>query len=82
MTTREQVVLDVAGLRMRYGSVDVLHDVTLQARPGEVPALLGRNGAGKTTTIETLEGLRTRSRGRVERGGAPRSRPAANGVTS
>jgi ABC-2 type transport system ATP-binding protein len=62
----EKVVLDVDGLRMRYGMNDVLHDVTFQARHGEVLALLGPNGAGKTTTIEILEGFRVRSAGRVE----------------
>jgi ABC-2 type transport system ATP-binding protein len=59
-------VVDVEGLRMRYGSADVLHEVTFQVRRGEVLALLGPNGAGKTTTIEILEGFRLRSAGRVE----------------
>ena len=61
MMTSKEVVLDVDvdGLRMRYGTSDVLHDVTFQARHGEVLALLGPNGAGKTTTIEILEGFRT-----------------------
>jgi ABC-2 type transport system ATP-binding protein len=63
-TTSE--VLDVDGLRMRYGANDVLHDVTFQVRQGEVVALLGPNGAGKTTAIEILEGFRMRSAGRVE----------------
>jgi ABC-2 type transport system ATP-binding protein len=66
MTTSEEVVLDVDGLRMRYGTNDVLHEVTFQTRHGEVLALLGPNGAGKTTTIEILEGFRMRSAGRVE----------------
>jgi ABC-2 type transport system ATP-binding protein len=65
MTTNKEVVLDVDGLRMRYGATDVLRDVTFQARYGEVLALLGPNGAGKTTTIEILEGFRMRSAGRV-----------------
>ncbi|MFI0423171.1 ABC transporter ATP-binding protein [Spongiactinospora sp. 9N601] len=65
MTKSERVVLDVDRLRMRYGPVDVLRDVTFQARHGEVLALLGPNGAGKTTTIEILEGFRVRSQGRV-----------------
>jgi ABC-2 type transport system ATP-binding protein len=52
---RDQVVLDVQGLRMRYGTTDVLHDVTFQACHGEVLVLLGPNGAGKTTTIEILD---------------------------
>jgi ABC-type Mn2+/Zn2+ transport system ATPase subunit len=62
----EKMVLDIDRLRMRYGTNDVLHDVTFQARHGEVLALLGPNGAGKTTTIEILEGFRMRSAGRVE----------------
>jgi ABC-2 type transport system ATP-binding protein len=66
MTTSGRIVLDVAGLRMRYGTNDVLHDVTFQARHGEVLVLLGPNGAGKTTTIEILEGFRMRSAGRVK----------------
>jgi ABC-2 type transport system ATP-binding protein len=61
-----RVVLEASGLHMRYGPRDVLHDVTFQARHGEVLALLGPNGAGKTTTIEILEGFRMRSAGRVE----------------
>ncbi|MER5623519.1 ABC transporter ATP-binding protein [Streptosporangium sp. NPDC002544] len=65
MTTSE-VVLDVDGLRMRYGTTDVLHDVNFQAQQGEVLCLLGPNGAGKTTTIEIMEGFRMRSAGRVE----------------
>jgi ABC-2 type transport system ATP-binding protein len=64
--TREQVVLDVQALRMRYGAHDVLHEVSFQARQGEVLVLLGPNGAGKTTTIEILEGFRMRSAGQVQ----------------
>jgi ABC-2 type transport system ATP-binding protein len=63
--TGEDAVLDVRDLRMRYGSTDVLNDVTFTARRGEVLALLGPNGAGKTTTIEILEGFRMRSAGHV-----------------
>jgi len=62
---RSDVVVDVADLRMRYGSTDVLTGVTFSACSGEVVALLGPNGAGKTTTIEILEGFRMRSAGMV-----------------
>ncbi|WP_405617229.1 ABC transporter ATP-binding protein [Streptomyces sp. NBC_01508] len=64
--TSDRVVLDVDGLRMRYGANDVLRDVRFQAHHGEVLALLGPNGAGKTTTIEILEGFRMRSAGHVD----------------
>lgn len=58
-------VIDVRGLRMRYGSTDVLDGIDVTARQGEVLALLGPNGAGKTTTVEILEGFRMRSAGEV-----------------
>lgn len=58
-------VIDIRGLRMRYGSKDVLNGVDFSVRRGEVLALLGPNGAGKTTTIEIMEGFRTRSAGEV-----------------
>jgi ABC-2 type transport system ATP-binding protein len=64
--TDNGIAIEVDGLRMRYGTTDVLHDVTFQARRGEILCLLGPNGAGKTTTIEILEGFRMRSAGRVE----------------
>jgi ABC-2 type transport system ATP-binding protein len=67
-------VLDVHGLRMRYGATEVLDDVSFQARHGEALVLLGPNGAGKTTTIEILEGFRMRSAGRVQVLGADPAR--------
>ncbi|GAA4902136.1 ABC transporter ATP-binding protein [Streptomonospora salina] len=57
--------VEVSGLRMRYGSTDVLRGIDLHAQPGEVVVLLGPNGAGKTTTVEILEGFRARSAGDV-----------------
>ncbi|TDD57995.1 ABC transporter ATP-binding protein [Kribbella antibiotica] len=60
------MVLTVDGLRMQYGEVEVLHEVSFDARAGEVLTLLGPNGAGKSTTIEILEGFRLRSAGQVE----------------
>ncbi|MEU5883025.1 ABC transporter ATP-binding protein [Spirillospora sp. NPDC047279] len=61
----DESVIRTHGLRMRYGPLDVLHDVNLRVGRGEVVALLGPNGAGKTTTIEILEGFRRRSAGEV-----------------
>jgi ABC-2 type transport system ATP-binding protein len=63
--TDPDVTIRVRGLRMRYGTTDVLDGVDLDVRRGEVVALLGPNGAGKTTTIEILEGFRRRSAGEV-----------------
>jgi ABC-2 type transport system ATP-binding protein len=58
-------VIEVVDLVVRYGSVTAVEGVTFQAEAGEVVALLGPNGAGKTSTIETLEGYRRPTSGRV-----------------
>jgi ABC-2 type transport system ATP-binding protein len=61
----DEITLDVRGLRMTYGTAEVLKGIDFTARRGEVVALLGPNGAGKSTTIEILEGFRMRSGGDV-----------------
>ena len=49
--------LEVRRLRAGYGRAQVLFDVDLEVRAGEVVALLGRNGAGKSTTLKAIMGL-------------------------
>ncbi|HEX4896902.1 MAG TPA: ABC transporter ATP-binding protein [Candidatus Limnocylindrales bacterium] len=64
-------VIDVAGLRKRYGRVEALADLTMTVRPGEVFGFLGPNGAGKTTTVKLLLGLARPSGGKGRLLGAP-----------
>ena len=54
-------MLEVKTLSAGYGRARVVHDITLEARAGEVVALLGRNGAGKSTTLKALMGLIART---------------------
>ena len=42
-------LLKVQALNAWYGAAQILYDVDLQVRRGEVVALMGRNGAGKST---------------------------------
>lgn len=59
-------MLRIDGLRAAYGSLEVLHGISLEVRPGEIVALLGANGAGKTTTISAVSGLLRAKSGRIE----------------
>ena len=47
----------VRGLHVRFGSVDAVNGVDLEAQAGQATALLGRNGAGKSTTMRVLAGV-------------------------
>ncbi|MEU5879583.1 ABC transporter ATP-binding protein [Spirillospora sp. NPDC047279] len=58
-------VIEVDGLRQRYGDFEAVAGVSFEVAEGELFALLGTNGAGKTTTLETLEGFRPAHGGRV-----------------
>ncbi len=49
--------LRAVGLKKKYGSRTVVHDVSLSVKSGEVVGLLGPNGAGKTTSFYMIVGL-------------------------
>src|SRR5690606_15085513 len=59
-------VITVENLHTAYGATVAVDDVSFSVRRGEIFGILGPNGAGKTTTVETLQGLRRPSRGRLE----------------
>ena len=63
--TRPKTVVEVTGLRKRYGSTVAVDDVSFEVEDGEIFGLIGPNGAGKTTTMECVEGVRTPDSGRI-----------------
>jgi ABC-2 type transport system ATP-binding protein len=50
-------VVDVRGLHVRFGEVEAVAGIDIQAYAGQATALLGRNGAGKSTTMRVLAGV-------------------------
>jgi len=58
-------VVEVRGLRVRFGEVEAVAGVDLKAYPGYSTALLGRNGAGKSTTMRVLAGVVPPTEGEV-----------------
>jgi len=50
-------VLDLCGLRRRYGGYTAVEDLNLQVQAGEFFALLGASGCGKTTTLRLVAGF-------------------------
>lgn len=62
-------LLSLVGASSGYGASQVLFDVDLTVRAGQVVTLLGRNGMGKTTTLRTLFGMLPLRAGRLQFGG-------------
>lgn len=56
-SSAEEPLLGLHGISVAYGKSQVLRDVSLEARAGEIVAILGRNGAGKTTALKTIMGI-------------------------
>jgi branched-chain amino acid transport system ATP-binding protein len=51
------VILEAEKLDAAYGQAQILFEVSLKLRRGEIVALMGRNGAGKSTTLKAIMGL-------------------------
>jgi branched-chain amino acid transport system ATP-binding protein len=62
------VSLSVEDLVAGYGATVVIDGISLELRPGDTLAILGRNGVGKSTLLATLMGLTTLHRGAVRLG--------------
>ena len=81
----EVALLEVRDLSSGYGEVQILWDVSLDVRQGEIVALIGANGAGKTTLLWTISQLIQPWRGTVRFQGrdvtrAPSDRLVSEGI--
>jgi polar amino acid transport system ATP-binding protein len=59
-------MIEVDGLRKRFGAVEILRGVNLSVVRGEVAAIIGPSGSGKSTFLRCLNGLERFQAGRVE----------------
>ena len=60
-----EILLELDGLRKRFGGLAVTDGVSLSLAQGEIHALIGPNGAGKTTLIHQISGTLAPDAGRV-----------------
>jgi branched-chain amino acid transport system ATP-binding protein len=58
-------MLEVRGIRVTYGDVTALRDVSLEVAAGSIVSLIGSNGAGKTTTLKAIIGLKPIAAGEI-----------------
>ena len=62
----DTIVLAARDVRMSFGGVVALNDVTVEVRDDQLLAVIGPNGAGKTSLMNCLSGFYRPQRGRIE----------------
>lgn len=76
----EARLLDIRGLEVAYGPVQVLFGVDLRVDAGEIVAIIGPNGAGKSTVIKAVIGLQPARGGEILFRGQNITRMAAHRI--
>ena len=66
-----QPLVEMRNIRVAFGGVHAVEDVTVDLYPGEVVGLVGGNGAGKSTLIRTLSGAHPADAGEILINGQP-----------
>jgi ABC-type branched-subunit amino acid transport system ATPase component len=61
----DTMLLVAEGITAGYGKIDILHDVSLHVKPGEIVSIIGPNGAGKSTAFKAIVGFITPRQGRI-----------------
>jgi D-xylose transport system ATP-binding protein len=65
MTATAMPLVDMKHIRVAFGGVHAVDDVSIDLHAGEVVAIVGGNGAGKTTLIRTLSGAHPADSGEI-----------------
>ncbi|MGO8694369.1 MAG: ABC transporter ATP-binding protein [Rectinemataceae bacterium] len=63
-------MLKLENVSISYGKTEVVHDVSLEVKRGEIVTILGANGAGKSTILNTVVGLHRCAKGAIDYKGA------------
>ena len=64
-------MLQIDGLTLHYGQSQILHDISMQAAPGQITCVMGTNGVGKTSLMRAISGTHPRSGGTITLDGTP-----------
>ena len=59
-------MLNISQLSVFYGKIQVLHQVSLQVKQGEIVTVIGSNGAGKSTFLNSIAGVNSNVSGSIE----------------
>jgi len=63
--TTSKPIINLTGVSKAFGATQVLKEINLDVRPGEVLVLIGASGSGKSTVLRIMSGLETADTGEV-----------------
>lgn len=75
-------MLKLENVKAGYGSIEVLHGISLEVSEGEIVTVIGANGAGKTTTLSAISGLIPLRGGNIAFNGKSLSRILADQIVT
>ena len=73
-------MLEIDNLTLKYGQSQILHGISMTAKPGEVTAVMGTNGVGKTSLLKAIAGRHPYDRGAIRLDGKELSHLTAFGA--
>lgn len=59
-------ILNIQNIHKRFGELEVLHGISLEANSGDVISLIGSSGSGKSTFLRCINLLETPDQGEIE----------------
>jgi polar amino acid transport system ATP-binding protein len=65
LVTTSKPIINLTGVSKSFGATQVLKEINLDVRPGEVLVLIGASGSGKSTVLRIMSGLETADSGEV-----------------
>ncbi|MED1793759.1 amino acid ABC transporter ATP-binding protein [Brevibacillus nitrificans] len=74
-------MIKIEGLSKRFGSLDVLHDISMEINKGDVVAIIGPSGSGKSTLLRCMNLLETPTKGSILIKGEDITMPKTNILT-
>lgn len=58
-------MISAINISKRYGKKEILKNVSIEAKPGQIVSIIGKNGCGKTTLLEILAGVSKADTGEI-----------------
>jgi branched-chain amino acid transport system ATP-binding protein len=75
-------LLEIQDLRVSYGSIVAVRDISLKVQKGDILSLIGANGAGKSTVLKTILGLQRPDQGSIRFEGRDLTSAAVDRIVS